>query len=104
MWTWYKRWDGIEEGGVCKHLFKWMGDATVFRKAVRAVTNENSDNVRGAVTDALLLSAGEFKVHPDAVQFYSGKTKGVQLRHHEATLGHEFQLLLDSILDRRDGA
>ena len=90
--------DGIAEEP--RHLFTWMRSSIEFRRQVKGVTKENSDGVRVGVTDAMLMAAAQFNVHPDCVKYYSGKSKGVHQRDYQATTLPEFGLLIEAVNGR----
>ena len=53
----------------------------------------HSNDVRGAVVDEMRLRASEFHLHPDAIQFFAGNTKNVQVKHYQALGGDGFVVL-----------
>eukprot|EP00971_Amphidinium_carterae_P254619 5054895-Amphidinium_carterae.1 len=63
--------------------FLVFGDPANFRRQVEQVCRANSNEVRGAVVDEMLLESKSTTLHPDAIAFYSGKEKPTHRKHYE---------------------
>ena len=75
----------LRDGEDAFALFHWW-PKRAFGRAVAQVTRATSNNVRGAVEDALKSNAalGGNPIHPDVVQYYVGKRRDVSIKHYQA--------------------
>ena len=46
-----------------------------------------SNDLRGAITDQMKLRAAEFRLHPDAIHWFVGKAKDIQIKHYQGLAG-----------------
>jgi hypothetical protein len=79
-------------------LFMRFGDASKSRKAVMKVSKATSDEVRGVVITHLKEQAAANHFTQDAIQFYAGKAKEVQMKHYTALQSDTFLSFLDGQL------
>ena len=86
------------EGESAFFLFDWLGDASSFRRQVQKVKRARSNDMRGEIVDVMKIRAAEFTIHPDAIQFFSGKAQHIQTKQYQALTGPGFASLQDRVL------
>lgn len=87
------------EGEDCFSLFSgWCADPSAFRRLVQQVTKTTSDELRGAVIDVMKVSCVQHGFHPDAIQFFAGKAREIQIKHYGELQSEGFQEFRNGIL------
>ena len=67
------------------------------------MTRARSNDMCGEIVDVMKIRAAEFTIHPDAIQFFSGKAQHIQTKQYQALTGPGFAPLQDRVLRCWDG-